>query len=65
MSTSLRLFISSTYLVEHFADVRLATFIAPTGSLVVMIQGDPEKMWHKDSELKYVQEVRFYFSTCV
>ena len=29
------------------------------------VQGDPKKMHHKDSDLKSVLEVRFYFSTCV
>ena len=29
------------------------------------VQGDPKKMQHKDSDLKSVPEVRFYFSTCV
>ena len=31
----------------------------------VNLQGDPKKMYHKDSDLKSVIEVRFYFSTCV
>ena len=29
------------------------------------VHGDPKKMYHKDSDLKYVLDVRFYFSTCV
>ena len=30
-----------------------------------LVQGDPKKMSHKDSDLKSVLDVRFYFSKCV
>ena len=33
--------------------------------ILICIQGAPKKMDHKDSELKSVLEVRFYFSTYV
>ena len=39
------------------------TWTAATCDMI--LQGDPKKMYHKDSDLKSVLEVRFLFSTCV
>ena len=40
-------------------------FESDQSELQSVVQGDPKKMYHKDSDLKSVLEVQFYFSTCV
>ena len=41
------------------------SYIFPPYITSWLLEGDPKKMHHKDSDLKSVLEVRFYFSTCV